>query len=754
MRPSDFPPLSAWPAEVLPDEPAHGWFQRLAEANSAYSASKLAVLLALNGRNLDPAELLDFCLKFPAKNIMALTSNTPILSDHRVVLRGQVFNPVTDFSVRRPRVCPRCIGESRHHRNWFDLQIIGGCPIHGVLLTGGPENDRLSWWHPRIGVTPSGLDLAEADPLEPTIFAWEEYVLGRLGVLMPQDIPLLDAAPMDEVARVAVLLSAAECTAGKSTRRLDDRAALAGSGFAALMHGPDHLERVLRQLVNEGKGGEGPRSRGLRHLAARVPALQGGSLCKTVRSVFARALEMEATLGRRVSSAYVRSDVDVLDMKQFSKTIGLSPSKTRRLAQRLEVIGPSIGRNETYRFTSTAQQAIRSALGQAITREEVASRLGLAPKDMPSLIKAGLLVPLIRLGHPGPGGDRFLVGDPERLLSMVVASEPAGQSVREIGFRNYCDASGRTPGDVAVSVLAGDMPVVARGGGGFTTCVLGVPLRAVPTGSLRRRRAKAQNGTSYAAAAAAIGADPNAVGPLVAAGHLVGLPGAPGRLKGVCPEDLKRFAAEYVPARAFIESTGLTPTEIHGRIKQARVAWLSGPGLDRYRFVRRATVASVLGWGAGSDESALARMFRSQLRGQFRASGSQNQVVAGSSDTIRLRSADGKLTASVIIEPVSGTAELCIPVSRASTPKRFAALEGRLAELRSQWPSMEVFCDACGGGLTLSQTCILAGLSDSGVRTVAEEMDGLFVLVRRFFDTQTANRPDSLSRTPNRRVAS
>lgn len=753
MRPPNFPPLSAWPAEVLPDEPAHGWFQRLAEANSAYSASRLAVLLALNGRNLDPAELLDFCLKFPVKNITALTSTTPILSDHRVVLRGQVFNSVTDFSVRRPRVCPRCISESRHHRNWFDLQIIGGCPMHGVLLTGGPENDRLSWWHPRVGVTPSGLDLADAYPLEPTIFAWEEYVLGRLGVLMPQDIPLLDAAPMDEVARVAVLLSAAECTAGKSTRRLDDRAALAGSGFTALMHGPDHLEGVLRQLVNEGNGGEGARSRGLRHLAARVPALQGGSLCETVRSVFARSLEMEATLGRRVSSTYVRSDVDVLDLKQFSKAIGLSPSKTRRLAQRLEVIGPSIGRNETYRFTSTAQQAVRSALGQAITREEVASRLGLAPKDIPALIKAGLLVPLIRLGHPGPGGDRFLVGDPERLLSMIVASEPAGQSAREIGFRNYCDASGLTPGDVAVSVLAGEMPVVAQGGGGFATCVLGVPLRAVPTGSLRRRRAKAQNGTSYAAAAAAIGADPNAVGPLVAAGHLVGLPGASGRLKGVCPEDLKRFATEYAPARAFIEPTGLPPTEIHSRIKRARVAWLTGPGLDRYRFVRRTTVASILGWCAGSDESALTRMFRSHLKSQFRASGSENHVVAGSSDHIRLRSADGKLTASVTIDPVTGTAELSIPVSRASTPKRYAALEGRLTELQAQWPLLEVFCDPSGAKLTLSQTSTLADISDSDARTIAEEMDGHFVLVRRFLEAKSVHQPVPLSSKANRKVA-
>ena len=754
MAPSESPPLAAWPAEVLPDEPAHGWFQRLAEANSAYSASKLAVLLALNGRNLDPAELLDFCLKFPVKNIQTLISTTPVTTDHGVRLGGQIFNAVTDFSLRRPRVCPPCIGESRHHRNWFDLQIIGGCPVHGTPLTGGPAHDRLSWWHPQVGVTPSGLDLAEvASPPEAETFAWERYVLGRLGVLPPQDVPLLDSAPMDEVARVAVLLSVTEGVAGRSTRRLEDRATLAGSGFTALKHGSEHLESVLRQLVREGKGGEGARSRSLRQLAARVPALQGGPLCETVRRVFARSLELETTLGRRVSSAYIRSDADVLDLKQFSKAIGLSPSKTRRLAQRLEVIPPSIGRNETYRFTSMAQQAIRSALGQAITRDEVASRLGLGPADLPSLIKAGLLVPLIRLGQPGPGGDRFLVGDPERLLSMVVASEPAGQPVREIGFRNYCDASGLTSGDVAVRVLTGDLPVVEWGGEGFATCVLGVPHRAVPTDTLRRRKAKAQNGTSYAEAAAAIGADPNAVGPLVAAGHLVGLPGAPGRLKGVCPDDLQRFATEYAPARAFIEPTGLTPTEIHGRIKRARVAWLTGPGLDRYRFVRRTTVASVLGWCAGSDESALTRMFRSHLKSQFRASGSENQVVAGFSDRIRLRSADGKLTASVTIDPVTGTAELSIPVSRASTPKRYAALEGRLTELQAQWPLLEVFCDASGAELTLSQTSTLAGISDSDARTIAEEMDGHFVLVRRFLEAKSLHRPDPLSSTANRKVA-
>lgn len=734
--PTNMPALSSWPSEVRPHEPSYGWFQRLAQVNSSYSAIKLAVLMGLNGRNLDPAELLEFCLTFPVRNVTDLIGFTPVISERQVVLGGQTFNSKLDFSIRRPRVCPRCLTESRHYRNWFDLQLVGGCPIHGLPLTSGPADDRLSWWHPMVGVTPSGIDLAGTASGSTASFDWERYVLGRTGVLAPLAVPILDAVAMDEVARVAVLLGSSAARRGaSSTRQLKDRAALAATGFSLLANGREHLEEAFRCLIKGAQTPGGDHAERLRYLTTRMPHLDGSHLADEVRAAFATALQSEAGRGRRVSSAFARSDDGILDLKQFSQEIGLSPAKTRQIAQRLGLAPQSIARTETYRFTPAIRLAIRDALQESVCRKDAALRLGLKPDDVQPLVNAGLIAPITRMGDPGPAGDRYLAHDVAALVSALNEPASKGQAGVGIAFSDYCGAAEITAGEALVKILQRDLRIVGRDPSSSRVLglVLDMPIEAIPTKSLRRRKPKAQNGMSYGEAAAIIGAATDAVGLLVASGHLAGFPSTTGRLKGVCSTDVERFATEYAPARAYMELTGLTPTQIHGQLKKANVPCLSGDGLERHRFVRRDAVISAIGWGRDSDVSELGQTMRARLADQFRASGSANQVLAGLSDVIKVRSADGSLTADVTVCSGPSTAELNVPLSATTTPRRFAIANEHLDHLRRVWPEIEVFCNGAGTELVLSQTFNAVEAEPRDIKAIVEMIDDRLVRARRFF---------------------
>lgn len=104
------PPVARWGIEPRQDEPAHGYFLRLAALNGQQSIRPFAMALGINCRNIKPQEILGFCEELPIGNLDALRESTPVLDERGYVhIRGERLRRGRDWSVRNRRYCPECL---------------------------------------------------------------------------------------------------------------------------------------------------------------------------------------------------------------------------------------------------------------------------------------------------------------------------------------------------------------------------------------------------------------------------------------------------------------------------------------------------------------------------------------------------------------------------------------------------------------------------------------------------------------------
>ncbi|WP_292641260.1 TniQ family protein [Mesorhizobium sp.] len=191
-------PIPRWGLEPFVDEPAHGFFLRLAALNGQQAIPAYAMSLGLNGRNIDPQQMLHFCEQLPIPGTERLRAATPSIAKRSVYIRGEHLRLGRDWSIRHRRYCLACVNEKSFHRFWFDLPIVRVCPIHQIELASERRSMKWAWHHPLqasdMAVYKTDAALTKADPG----LRFSSYILGRLGVLQPSPISLLDSLRLSE----------------------------------------------------------------------------------------------------------------------------------------------------------------------------------------------------------------------------------------------------------------------------------------------------------------------------------------------------------------------------------------------------------------------------------------------------------------------------------------------------------------------------------------------------------------------------
>ncbi|MFC6773059.1 TniQ family protein [Methylobacterium gregans] len=157
----------------------------------------IAVLLnshGLNGRDIQPAECLEFALSFPIAGKDHLIHATPVVTPTSVVIMGQEVRR-QHWQIGRRRFCPACLSENPHHRVWWDMPAYARCPYHDLDVLDRDASGRpVPWWSASFTHTPSGADLLRygvprrAEP-RPSL---EAYILARMGIASPLPVPPLD----------------------------------------------------------------------------------------------------------------------------------------------------------------------------------------------------------------------------------------------------------------------------------------------------------------------------------------------------------------------------------------------------------------------------------------------------------------------------------------------------------------------------------------------------------------------------------
>lgn len=713
MLPSEKPPLAAWPKCAFPGEGAHGWFQRLAVANGQISARTLAESQGLNGRHPRPASYLDYCLRFPVANPDALIEATPVLDRGVVVLRGQSFHYPLDFSFDRPRVCPGCVAEERYYRSWFDIQLLRGCPIHGRVLTGGAGDDRLAWWHPKVGVTPAGTDLADGSRSPDTSnFGWERYVLGRLGVVERSLVPLIDDAGMIDLSRAAVLLGKAQESGWTKTKnsRGASRARLAAVGFDILSRGEVGLEEYFTSVLQNATRsshdeGASLGSEGLfGWLPTALASDDASSLSSAIRSALEQAAHGSGFYPRR-SATMPTLPEGHLRLFELAKRLGLTTTRTLKLALRLGLTKPVPSAAASYAFPERVVTEIQTALDTSIARADAAGMLGLSPVDLQVLIDAGELVPLGRIGGATRASDRFMRDDLASLLVRIPGGVDGGsQSV--VSFSEFCRASNNSAGSVALQIIRGERAVAGRADDaeGFLGCLLRRDEAYETVHRLPLRKQKTWNGLPAADAAAAIGVCPTAIAPLVKEGYLARLAGGPRLLSGISPESLDRFCAEFTPARVYADFLAIPHQAVLAKFRHAGIRALSGGGLGRYSFVRRADVERLGPKWRLSARCPVEERFWIAVRAYLSGAKSTNRLVGGFGGVAKLRSGGLEVTTDITFCATRSSVKLTLAADKRVAPALHQKL-GQCRELfRAHWPTARETRDEESGLISLSES--------------------------------------------------
>lgn len=167
--------------------------------------------------------------------------------------------PVAWFFAAR-RACPRCLGESSHHRIHWDIGYVRCCVRHGCeLIQSCPGcGTRLDWKRPSLRRCRCGYDLAAApaaerpaDHVRAAKWIWDP-VLG-FGQHPPRMLASVSFARAVEIAGLTgEMLLAVRSGAAAFPPSLDGEGCLA-AGYAALDHDVDGLHDAIQNALAKPK---------------------------------------------------------------------------------------------------------------------------------------------------------------------------------------------------------------------------------------------------------------------------------------------------------------------------------------------------------------------------------------------------------------------------------------------------------------------------------------------------------------------
>jgi hypothetical protein len=730
--------VAAWPQEAFPHEPAHGFFRRLAQVNHQLSAATFADSLELNGRNIDPAEMLAFCQSLPSAHIERLVAATPRYRANLVELNGQTFSKQRDFTVRKPRVCAGCMAERAYYRNWFDLTVLNCCPIHQERLSdGAPET--MAWWHPEV--EPAAY--LKIEPPTKEEVSWSTYVLGRMGVLPFGLAPAIDNQPLCEVITAARQIGRAKVSGWSSSVPAveQDVATLIAVGFDVLRHGPDGLEKFFREIGRQRElssqrdvlqFGLARRFGWIADAVARLPETPSADL---VRSAMHSAGGIGGVYSRKQKGLRSAAGRTHLTLHELARQTGLKPHKVREIAIKLGLTTPR-AKTDFHSFSKTSVAAFKGAFESAVSRTGAANALGISEADFDEIYKAGLVERLVRLGVPDKSGDRFLATTLTSFLASFKVHDrhPQGGAVC---LSSFCAQSRKSSAEIEIAVCGGDMKLAGWDDGrvGLQGAMFllqdhqsDVP-KQIKRGAATRRRTD-QPGLSFSDAAAALCVSPNSVRGLVDEGHLL-LEGASGSRLRLEEKSVRRFAKMYAPGRRYAEVLDMTPQKVLADATAAGVRKLTGAGLYGSVWFERKDAARKLGWVLDTAGDPQAEKMWSTLRTHLSDVRSTNRLVAGRRGTARMRAGTG----NVLFDIEASAQRLDVVVSAAAhkEPVRYDKFVRNLDVLAASMPNA-LFSET-SGQITFRKSFRQTGAGETWMLEAARAIDELGATVRRLVRT-------------------
>lgn len=465
--------LKKWPRTVYRDEPAHGLFLRWAEECMAHSTRVFADSVGLNGRNPDPSEILSFAMKYPIEGKDRLAAGTPQFDGSLVILNGQRFRRRSDWTLMTRRVCDACLGEAAYHRNWFDLTILERCPIHDRPLLSGTKHSKMSWWYPAVAATIDGIPLVTRGitKVGANRGTWEEYVLGRMGILDKIEIALFDELDLYEAATICEVIGRAAFYGYRKTapRKAKvaggERARFIAFGFSILCGGASAVHTFLREYRRTASNFSisGRRSKfGWFALAMKyLPKGGAEALLRNCMIGVSRDKAVRHTRSRKPPAVPDRA----MPRYDLARHLKISAHKLHKILDVLKIESS----DEPVRhglLTKEAVKRVAEVAAAIIGPGKAATLLNISTLQFQLLCKAGVFGTFIQVSDRGRAFDRFNSNDLLARLAAFRQDVIEGTSIRKAKrfsaepLRVYCKHANIAPAEAIQKVLSGKLRAV------------------------------------------------------------------------------------------------------------------------------------------------------------------------------------------------------------------------------------------------------------------------------------------------------
>ncbi|TBY61846.1 hypothetical protein E0H46_28765 [Rhizobium leguminosarum bv. viciae] len=457
-------PFSRWNVENAPDEPAHGYFARLVAAEGHSSVTRYADGIDVDTRYTRPETLLEVLLKLPLaeERKARLRNATPQRDGEGVLLAGQRFN-VTDLSFSFRRWCPGCLYENAHHRAWWDITAIQECPFHCQPLHNEDQTSNpVRWWWPVMHMSPCGVMLSKQMARIEASQTFEAYVIGRLGFGPLVVAPLLDQSDLGTVIDVCQIVG--RLLSSPSMHDVPPLApGMAEIGFQAMRLDAANFVEAVRgwvravvpqELRNKGYGFV------FDWIIQRWWGLLDRRLTDMLQKVFRKSLALEGRGSQEplTSDAFLDEEVS---LAALAHRMGVARNGIATVADMLGFL-PN---REKYRglvmFDPSEADAIEAFWEKSLYVREAAPLLGLTSPEMKPLVEAGHLREFSSEGVAGDDeGHRYLKADIDGVLAKLAGLSKPDAPATRTGFRHYAKDHKLRRGDLAVSILKGELDVV------------------------------------------------------------------------------------------------------------------------------------------------------------------------------------------------------------------------------------------------------------------------------------------------------
>lgn len=456
-------PFSRWTVENERDEPGHGYYARLVAAEGHSSVTRYSDGIDVDTRSMNPEKLMEIVLKLPLseERKLRLRNATPVRKEDGYWLAGQRFNTFNlSFSSRR--WCPGCLHESGYHRAWWDIVAITDCPYHRQpLLEVDQHREPVRWWWPIMNMSPRGQMLAAPFPRANDTETFAGYIIGRLGFDRRFEAPILDQSDIGTVIDLCDLVGRLLASSSISDVSPDDWKS-AETGFQALRSDAVAFVEAVRGWIRRAVPQE-VRTKGYGFVFRWIVERKWGLLDLRLTDMLQKVLRKALALEGRESSEPLTSDAflqEEVSLAALAHRMGVARNGVSTVADMLGFLP----KREKYRglvmFDPSEAEAIEAFWDKTVHRRQAAPLLGLTPPEIKPLVDAGTLREFSSLGVVDDEGFRYLRSDIDEVLTRLATLYKDGPSANRTGFRHYAKDHKLRRGDLAVSILKGELEVV------------------------------------------------------------------------------------------------------------------------------------------------------------------------------------------------------------------------------------------------------------------------------------------------------